>query len=127
MVYVLKHLRDLCGRPFVCEAMGNLLRLDVDVDCVRGDREEIEVGDMAHLEAQVRFVDALTDENIDRSDATWARLRAGIYPEARIDPREIGPLRACRLRRPGARAAWLKAAKIRAKKSLATRGHRIRW
>ena len=80
---------------------------------------------MAHWEAIVRWIDALTDENIDRSDAIFAYLRAAIYPEVSIDAAQVGPLRACRLRRPNARAAWLKAAKINAKKSLATRGHRL--
>ena len=63
---------------------------------------------MAHLEADVRWPDSITDANIDRSDESFARLRAGMFPDSEIpvDPDEIGPLRAYRLRRPEARAAW---------------------
>ena len=85
---------------------------------------------MAHFEAQVRWPDSLTDENIDRTDYSWARLRyswarlrAGMYPEIPVDPEEIGPLTAYLLIRTLTRAAWLKAACINAKKSLATRGY----
>jgi len=105
--------------------MGNLVRLDVDLHCERGDRQKIETHEMTHFEAMVRWLDSLTDENIERSDATFEYLVAALYPELPVDEARKGPLRAARERRPGARAAWLAAAKINARKSLRTRGRRL--
>jgi hypothetical protein len=124
-LYGLKEIRDISGKEFIAGAMGNLQRLDIDPHCERGNREEIELSDMTHLEAQTRFFTALKDSNIDRSDATWTRLRARLYPALAVDPAEVGPLRQRRLNRPEARKAWLKASKINARKSLTTRGYRL--
>ena len=73
-----------------------------------------------------KFVfDSLSDENIDRSDSTFAYLAAALFPKLPVDAASRGPLRTARLRRPNQRAAWLKAAKMNAKKSLRTRGRRL--
>jgi len=56
---------------------------------------------------------------------SWHLPRIYRYPGTPIDPGEIVTLRACHLRWPDARTAWLKVAKIRVKKRFATRGYRL--
>jgi hypothetical protein len=125
MAYSCKELRELSGKPFVCAQMGNLLRLDADIHCQRGRRQRIQAHHMAHWEAMVRWLVTLTDENVDRSEGTFAYLKAALYPHLPVDPARKGPLREARLKRPRERAAWLAAAKINAKKGLRTRGRRL--
>ena len=97
MLYAFKEVKDLSGKPFVCAEMGNLLRLDVDVRCAKGDREEIEVSDMAHTTLRLKS----GGPTLSRTRTLTARMRHV------------------------ARTAWLKAARINAKKSLATRGYLV--
>ncbi len=78
----------------------------------------IETHDMTHWETMVRWIDSLTDENIDRSDATFAYLRVALCPKMPVDATEIGSLRAARLRRS-------KTFKINVKKNLHTRDRRL--
>ncbi len=73
----------------------------------------------------MRFFDSLRPPNLRRSDDTYRRIRAILFPNMHVPADDIGPLAAGRAKRPGAREAWAAAAAVNTRRSLVTRGRRM--
>ena len=73
----------------------------------------------------MRFFNSLRPPNLRRSDDTYRRIRAILFPNMPVPADDIGPLAAARAKRPGAREAWAAAAAVNARRSLVTRGRRM--
>ncbi len=73
----------------------------------------------------MRYFNSLRPPNLHRSDDTYRRIRAILFPNMPVPADDIGPLAAARARRPGARETWAAAAAVNARRNLVIRGRRM--
>ena len=73
----------------------------------------------------MRFFNSLRPPNIERSDNTYRRIRAILFPSMVVTADDVEPLVVTRPRRPGARETWTDTAAVNARRNLVTRGRRM--